>query len=133
MALVYFTRPPSGATLAPVLPTWCANMTICRRSLPLLMKTGRRMRRQLRPPRRQAYAWFQETSPNPGRIRALQDILRIPRAPQVANFETQVFLPTVWERPENWGPSKGSPSLKRSDRSPATRTPSLTRRIETLS
>ncbi|RNC52328.1 hypothetical protein TcCL_ESM10459 [Trypanosoma cruzi] len=45
MALVHFTRPPSGAILAPVLHTWYANMAICRCSPPLLVRTGRRMRR----------------------------------------------------------------------------------------
>ncbi|EKG08565.1 hypothetical protein TCSYLVIO_000287 [Trypanosoma cruzi] len=98
MAGIYFTRPPSGAILAPDSQNWCANMALPRRSSPSLMKPGRRMRLQPRLPQRQTCAWISGPTTKPWADSGLTGHVANPRAPQIPNFETQLLLPTVRAR-----------------------------------
>ncbi|RNF06063.1 putative profilin [Trypanosoma cruzi] len=131
MAGIYFTRPPSGAILAPDSQNWCANMALPRRSSPSLMKPGRRMRLQPRPPQRQTCAWISGPTTKPWADSGLTGHVANPRAPQIPNFETQLLLPIVG--PGSWGPVEGSPSLEGSAWARTTPMPSRARGIETPS
>ncbi|RNF13455.1 putative profilin, partial [Trypanosoma cruzi] len=131
MAGIYFTRPPSGAILAPDSQNWCANMALPRRSSPSLMKPERRMRLQPRPPQRQTCARISGPTTKPWADSGLTGHVANPRAPQTPNFETQLLLPIVG--PGSWGPIEGSPSLKGSAWARTTPMPSRARGIETPS
>ncbi|RNC57341.1 hypothetical protein TcCL_ESM05103, partial [Trypanosoma cruzi] len=77
MALVHFTRSPSGAILAPVLRTWYANMAICRCTPPLLVKLGMSEASLTVATSMTGLHLILGSTTKPRRIRPLRDMLRI--------------------------------------------------------
>ncbi|RNC45723.1 hypothetical protein TcCL_NonESM04523, partial [Trypanosoma cruzi] len=108
-------------------------MALSGRGSPSLMKPGRRMRRQPRPPQRQTCAWISGPTTKPRVDSSLTGHVANRRAPQIPNFENQLLLPIVRARPGSWGSIEGSSSLKGSAWARTTPMPSRARGIETPS